>query len=257
MKNLSLYKLMKIFIAVSAGVILLADSFYIATVINNFTSENAQIQTTAANRVSIELQKNILITNNVSDYVSENTQRIDNIESYLKNNPSEYAEYCLDHEPYFNWPDTSKDFFIKNPTLQKIEIRLMDSNKEFQATTQNTSGRIVNTKRKNIHNMLYSSIINPQQETVVGVVGAQFNDDTIKETLSQLENTRHMQVWALTEDDRPVFQYFDKNVTQKEKDLVKKAIDRKQTKNIPGFVENVRTVDNGNCQIFCVNRSFS
>ncbi|WP_276804245.1 sensor histidine kinase [Lactobacillus hominis] len=244
MKNLSLYKLMKIFIAVSAGVILLAASFYIATVINNFTSENAQIQTTAANRVSIELQKNILITNNVSDYVSESTQRIDNIESYLKNNPSEYAEYCLDHEPYFNWPDTSKDFFIKNPTLQKIEIRLMDSNKEFQATTQNTSGRIVNTKRKNIHNMLYSSIINPQQETVVGVVGAQFNDDTIKETLSQLENTRHMQVWALTEDDRPVFQYFDKNVTQKEKDLVKKAIDRKQTKNIPGFVENVRTVDN-------------
>ncbi|WP_297817138.1 sensor histidine kinase [uncultured Lactobacillus sp.] len=244
MKNLSLHKLMKLFVAIFSGIIILAAAVYTATTINNFNSENAQIQSSAANRVSIELQKNTLITRYIADYISENTERINNIEEYLKNNPSQYAQYTLSHQPYFNWPYTSKDFFIKNSNLTELQVRMIDSNNAFKATIENTSGNVVNIKKNNIDDMLYSSIINPQQENVVGIVGTKFNNSALKQSLSQLEDNRHMQVWALTDDDRPVFQYFDNGVSTKERKLVKKAIDRKHLSEIPGFLGTVRTVDN-------------
>lgn len=243
MKNLSLHKLMKLFVAIFSGIIILAAAFYIAATINNFSSENSQIQNSAVIRVSVELQKNSLITNNIGDFISENTERINNIEEYLKNHPSSYARYTLEHEPYFNWPDTSKDFFIKNPNLTELQIRMLDSKSVFKANKKNTSGQIIKIKKNNANDMLYSSIINPQQETVVGVVGTRFNNSSLKESLSQLEGNRHMQVWALTDDDRPVFQYFDQGVTSNEKKTIKKAIDRKQLSKIPGFISTLRTVD--------------
>lgn len=244
MKKFSLRKLMKLFVAIFSGIIILAATFYIMATINNFKSETTQIQNSAVSRVSTEVQKNVLITNNISDFISENISKVSNIEEYLKNEPSNYAQYILNHEPYFNWPTISQNFFIKDSNLDELQVRMMDSNNIFRATARNTSGKIVNVQKKDMTNMFYSSIINPQQETVVGIVGTKFNTEALKKSLAQLQGKRHMQVWALTDDDRPVFQYYDRDVSNKEKDIVRKAISEKRLTKIPGFTSSIRTIDN-------------
>ncbi len=180
MSRLSLHKLIKLFILTLSGIILIATIFYVTATVNSFNSEKLQVQNNVSSQVTSELQNNVLVTNNIADYLSESTSRINNIEQYLKNDPENYTNFIINQREYFNWPETSKDFFIKNTTLSQLQVRMNDNKNIFIANNIDTTGKIIDNSRLSGRYMLYSPIINPNLQEVVGVVETKFDESNLE-----------------------------------------------------------------------------
>lgn len=206
---------------------------FIYVQVKEYKHEQETVEKMAISKVTDNVQNKITIANNIANYIGESQSRIDNIRSYLRNNPEAYSKKILNDSyrtgTYFNWPKTSGDFYANYSNLKTLSVKFDNDNTAFTSDINNTSGKIVKTNQAFSSEMIYSSIVSPQENAVVGLVGVNFDNHELKRNLNIISGRMPLQLIVTSSDGRFLYHYASTSVTKSEKDEVSRLIKEKRS----------------------------
>lgn len=212
----------------------LVTAFFIYVQIKDYKYEQENVEKMVISKVNDNLQNKITIANNISHYIGESQSRINNIRFYLRNNPEKYSEKILNDSyrtgSYFNWPKTSGTFYANYPGIKTLSVKFDNDNNAFTSNIYNTSGKIVRSEKAFSSKMIYSSIVSPQENGVVGLVGINFDNRELRQSLNIICGRLPLQLVLTSSDGRVLYHFASKTVTHSEQLAVSKLIrDKKST----------------------------
>lgn len=192
------------FTVILSLIICITTAIFLNVSIKNYKLEQKNVQNLAITKVSDELQNEITITNNIANYISENQSRINNIHNYLRNDPAKYSKQIIDdsyqNNDYFNWPKANESFYVTYPTLTNLSVQFDDINIASQSSRYNTNGKKIASNKAFNPRMIYSNIISPQQASIVGIVGANYDQKILNKDLNRISNHTKLQLVLMSQD---------------------------------------------------------
>lgn len=81
----------------------------------------------------------------------------------------------------------------------------------------NTNGEKINSSKAFNEKMIYSNIISPQQDRIVGIVGATYDQTVLNKDLNRISNHTKLQLVLMSQDGRILYNFADKSISNKEK----------------------------------------
>lgn len=245
----SFQRLMVGFTIILSLIICVTTIIFLNLSIKNYHQEQKDVQNLAITKVSDELQNEITITNNIANYISENQSRINNIHSYLEKSPAEYSQEIIDdsyrNRDYFNWPRTSESFFVTYPALTKLSVQFDDINIASKSNRYNTSGKKIVSKHAFNSNMIYSNIISPQQDKIVGIVGTNFDQNILNKDLNRISNRTKLQLILMSQDGRILYNFADKTISKENKKQIYQVFNKKGVSGLKNYSYKKANLDKG------------
>lgn len=226
--NFSFQKLMTLYMTFLIIFIFVITAIFMFFNVKSYFDNRQQIQVLATNRVTDMIERYQAITSEFGEELSGEADVLDNLEKYFTLSPSDYATFTIDQSlqigTYFSWEREVSSFFIKNPEVKQVELRMSNSNKVYLANQKNRSGYVRSNNFTTPKDAFTYPLLNPQTLKVVGTLKIQFTQAKLKKQLQQLKSDNHLQIVALDSDGHCLFNYADRLVTSKEKKTVANAV---------------------------------
>lgn len=245
----SFQRLMLGFTVILSLIICITTAIFLNVSIKNYKLEQKNVQNLAITKVSDELQNEITITNNIANYISENQSRINNIHNYLRNDPAKYSKQIIDdsyqNNDYFNWPKANESFYVTYPTLTNLSVQFDDINVASQSSRYNTNGRKIASNKAFNPRMIYSNIISPQQDSIVGIVGANYDQKILNKDLNRISNHTKLQLVLMSQDGRVLYNFADKSISNSERKHIRRVFNDKGVLGLKDYSYKKADLDKG------------
>lgn len=245
----SFQRLMLGFTVILSLIICITTAIFLNVSIKNYKLEQKNVQNLAITKVSDELQNEITITNNIANYISENQSRINNIHNYLRNDPAKYSKQIIDdsyqNNDYFNWPKANESFYVTYPTLTNLSVQFDDINIASQSSSYNTNGKKIASNKAFNPRMIYSNIISPQQASIVGIVGANYDQKILNKDLNRISNHTKLQLVLMSQDGRVLYNFADKSISNSERKQIRKIFNDKGVAGLKDYSYKKADLDKG------------
>ena len=245
----SFQRLMLGFTVILSLIICITTAIFLNVSIKNYKLEQKNVQNLAITKVSDELQNEITITNNIANYISENQSRINNIHNYLRNDPAKYSKQIIDdsyqNNDYFNWPKANESFYVTYPTLTNLSVQFDDINIASQSSRYNTNGKKIASNKAFNPRMIYSNIISPQQASIVGIVGANYDQKILNKDLNRISNHTKLQLVLMSQDGQVLYNFADKSISNSERKHIRRVFNDKGVLGLKDYSYKKADLDKG------------
>ncbi|WP_343036818.1 sensor histidine kinase [Lacticaseibacillus absianus] len=225
----SFIRLIKVYTWILATSVIAVTSIFIVVNVRNYESELRQAENAAMSRITDTVSHNQQVVADFASKLMTTPEDLASLDKYFTTPLADYADYAIDRSlavggHYFFWPTESSQFFLQNPQITEMTLRMGDQSKVFVASSTKPGGELLSAGTVKKKLALSAPLINQYTLATAGVVSIGFNQQELRQQLTEIRATAPIQIAVVSDSGVRAFYYRGQGVTRDEEKRVKHAL---------------------------------